>query len=89
MTGEVKLEFAATTLNEAVMLATTKWRTLIEDPEATLPWSTHIAFYEMSLDDYGPSEADKPVKMQTMALVRIEFDRKLVDEITGVTTANA
>jgi hypothetical protein len=89
MTGEVKLEFPASTINEVVMKATEKWRVLVEDPEATLPWSTHIVFYEMTLDDYGPGDADKPVKKQTMAAVQIEFDRKLVEEITGATTANA
>jgi hypothetical protein len=85
MTGAVKLEFPATTMNEAVMIATTKWRTLVEDPEAELPWNTHIEFFEMPMAVMG-AESDK---MQMMALVRIEFDRKFVDEITGVTTANA
>jgi hypothetical protein len=87
MTGEVKLEFPAMTLNEAVMTATTKWRTLVEDPEAELPWSTHIAFYEApqtAMDNGRMIDAGT----QTMALVQIEFDRKFVDEITGATTVN-
>jgi hypothetical protein len=77
MTGGVKLEFSATTINEAVMLATEKWRVLAEDPEATLPWSTHVEFYEDRI-----VEGDT----QMMALVRIEFDRKVVDELTGATS---
>lgn len=80
MTGGVKLEFPAMTINEAVMTATTRWRTLVEDPEATLPWSTNIEFYEKE------SEAEEGASVM-MASVRIEFDRKLVEEITGVDSA--
>ncbi len=88
MTGGMKLEFPAMTLNEAVMIATTKWRTLVEDPEAELPWATNIEFYELPVTEVdGGRVIDAGSKM--MALVRIEFDRKLVDEITGATTVNA
>jgi hypothetical protein len=78
MTGGVKLEFTAMTINEAIMTATERWRILVEDPEATLPWSTHIEFYEEQGADDGSA---------TMCIVRIEFDRKIVDELTGITTS--
>jgi len=78
MTGGVKLEFPAMTINEAFMTATERWRILAEDPEAVLPWSTHIEFYEEPRADDGSA---------TMCLVRIEFDRKIVDELTGATSA--
>jgi len=86
MTGGVKLEFPVTTINEAVMLATEKWRVLAEDPEATLPWSTHVEFYEkVETDVENGHVVEKDAQM--MALVRIEFDRKVVDELTGASTA--
>lgn len=69
------------TISEAVMIATTRWRTLTEDPEATLPWSTNIEFYQISPE--GSASITDP---QMMALVRIEFDRKVVDEITGASS---
>jgi hypothetical protein len=78
MTGGVKLEFTAMTINEAIMTATERWRILVEDPEATLPWSTHIEFYEEPRADDGS---------QTMCIARIEFDRKVTDELTGATSA--
>lgn len=81
MSGGVKLEFPAATISEAVMTATTRWRVLTEDPEATLPWSTNIEFYQISLE--GPDANTEP---RMMALVRIEFDRKVVDEITGASS---
>jgi len=83
MTGGVKLEFPATTINEAVMTATEKWRVLVEDPEATLPWSTHFEFYE-DADDPEVQDGkivDGPVR--TRVLARIEFDNKIVDQLTG------
>ena len=86
MTGGVKLEFPAMTINEAVMTATTRWRTLVEDPKAMLPWSTNIEFYEKvepTVED-GVLVEGAPVMM---ASVRIEFDRKLIEEITGVDSA--
>jgi hypothetical protein len=86
MTGGVKLEFPATTINEAVMLATEKWRVLAEDPEATLPWSTHVEFHEVRGTDIQDGRVvEKDTQM--MVLVRIEFDRKIVDELTGATSA--
>jgi hypothetical protein len=86
MTGDVKLEFAATTLNEAVLLATEKWRVLVEDPEATLPWSTHITFWEEGMSAGG---SDDTRITKSMCSVTIEFDRKLVDELTGAMSAGA
>jgi hypothetical protein len=86
MTGGVKLEFPATTINEAVMLATERWRVLAEDPDAVLPWSTNIEFYEAlgtKVEDGHLVDTDP----QMMALVRIEFDRKIVDELTGASSA--
>jgi hypothetical protein len=83
VTGGVKYEFAVTTLNEAVMKATERWRVLVEDPEATLPWSTHVEFYE----EVMTGELAEPDKLQTMAIVRIEFDRKVVEELTGASSA--
>ena len=74
--GAVKLEFPATTINEGMLTATDKWRVLAEDPEATLPWSAHLEFYEV------PMDSDQ-TKMQSMCRVTIEFDRKVVDELTG------
>lgn len=77
--GAVKLEFPATTINEGMLIATDKWRVLAEDPEATLPWSAHLEFFEApAFDDQG-----KLTKQQTMCRVTIEFDRKVVDELTG------
>jgi len=87
MTGGVKLLFAATTINEAVMLATERWRVLVEDPEAALPWSTNVEFYEAPKIAEGDDGRIVNTGTQMMALVRIEFDRKLVDELTGVTSA--
>jgi hypothetical protein len=87
VTGGVKLEFPATTINEAVMLATERWRVLAEDPEATLPWSTNIEFYEVPQTEVKNEGRIVDSKPQMMALVRIEFDRKLVDELTGASSA--
>jgi hypothetical protein len=78
MTGGVKLEFTALTINEAIMTATERWRILVEDPEATLPWSTHIEFYEEPRADDGS---------QTMCIARIEFDSKVTNELTGASSA--
>jgi len=87
MTGGVKLEFPAMTINEAVMTATEQWRILAEDPEAVLPWSTHVEFYE---DTPNKIEDGRVVEGETrmMALVRIEFDKKVVDELTGATSTD-
>lgn len=82
--GTVKLEFPATTINGALLTATDKWRVLAEDPEATLPWSAHLSFYEAPAFD--SDDGDK-TKMQTMCLVTIEFDRQVVDELTGAANA--
>jgi hypothetical protein len=84
--GAVKLEFAATTFNEAILTATEKWRVLVEDPEATLPWSTHFNFYEETEAQLVDGKVVEGTP-QTKCVVDIEFDRKLVDELTGVTTA--
>lgn len=78
--GAVKLEFPATTINEAMLTATDKWRVLAEDPTATLPWSAHLEFFEV------PSLADEG-KLQGMCRVTVEFDRKVVDELTGATSS--
>jgi len=86
MTGGVKLEFAATTINEAVLLATEKWRVLAEDPEAVLPWSTHVEFFEHVETDVT-ARGVVEIETQMRALVRIEFDRKVVDELTGASSA--
>jgi hypothetical protein len=88
VTGEVKLEFEATTLNEAVMAATERWRVLVEDPEAVLPWSTHLVFFDVQTTDVqdGKIVDGEPKRMCT---VRIEIDRKIVDEVTGATTTTA
>jgi hypothetical protein len=72
--GAVKMEFPATTINEAMLTATERWRVLAEDPEATLPWSTHFNFIEERTDAGA---------LQTVCVVLIEFDRKVVDELTG------
>lgn len=72
--GAVKLEFPATTINEAMLTATEKWRVLVEDPEAVLPWSTHFSFNEESVEGAG---------FQTVCTALIEFDRKVIDELTG------
>jgi hypothetical protein len=73
--GAVQMEFPATTINAAILTATERWRVLAEDPEAVLPWSTHFSFGE-----------DKPfadAAPQTVCLVTIEFDRKVIDELMG------
>jgi hypothetical protein len=72
--GAVKMEFPATTINEAMLTATERWRVLMEDPEATLPWSTHLNFVEQRMDGGN---------LQTVCVVLIEFDRKVIDELTG------
>jgi hypothetical protein len=77
--GAVKLEFPATTINEGMLTATDKWRVLAEDPEATLPWSAHLEFYEAP----APDDSGRLTKLQSMCRVTIEFDRKVVDELTG------
>lgn len=82
MTGGVRLEFPANTINEALLTATDRWRVLVEDPEASLPWSTNIEFYEAP--EPRPVTETTP---QMMALVRIEFDRTLVNELTGAGNA--
>jgi hypothetical protein len=88
MTGGVKLEFPANTINEAVLAATERWRVLVEDPDAVLPWSTNVEFYEAPLTEVKDGRiTDAGVQM--MAQVRIEFDRKLVDELTGVNSASS
>jgi len=77
----VKLEFPATTINEGMLVATDRWRVLAEDPEATLPWSAHLEFYEVPASD--PDNGGRLTKLQGMCRVTIEFDRKVVDELTG------
>jgi hypothetical protein len=82
MTGGMKMMVAATTLNEAVMAATERWRVIVEDPEATLPWSTHFDFFE----EPGPGPiADTAAQM--ICMVTVEFDRKTIDEVTGAVDA--
>jgi hypothetical protein len=76
----VKLEFPVTTINEAMLTATEKWRVLVEDPEATLPWSTHFSFDEESHDEAMDGTV---LRTQTVCTVLIEFDRKVIDELTG------
>ena len=78
--GVAKFEFSAMTLNAAILTATERWRLLVEDPTATLPWSSHFTFNEEQGADDGS---------ETMVTVLIEFDRKIVDELTGVTTAQS
>jgi hypothetical protein len=79
--GAVKLEFPATTINEGMLIATDKWRVLVEDPEAILPWSAHLEFYEAPASN--PDDGGRMTKLQSMCQVTIEFDRKVVDELTG------
>jgi hypothetical protein len=86
MTGGVRLEFPANTINEAVLAATERWRVLVEDPDAMLPWSTNVEFYEAPQTEVQDGHLVDAAP-QMMALVRIEFDRKLVDELTGTTSA--
>jgi hypothetical protein len=78
--GVVRMEFSAMTLNAAILTATERWRLLSEDPSATLPWTAHFEFFEEPRADDGSEQ---------MVKVTIEFDRKIVDELTGVTTAQS
>jgi hypothetical protein len=71
MTGVVKMYFQAETLIEATQLATERWRQIVSDDEADLPWSTHILMKE----DNGGG------KLEVEVLV--EFDRTLVDGVTS------
>jgi hypothetical protein len=87
MTGGVKLEFPANTINEAVLAATERWRVLVEDPDAMLPWSTNVEFYEKPVTVVKDGRFEE-AGVQMTAVVRIEFDRKLVDELTGVNSAS-
>jgi hypothetical protein len=84
VTGDVKLEFPATTINEAILLATERWRVLAEDPEAVLPWSTHFTFYEEPISTDTPGGATRSI-----CVVVIEFDRKVIDELTGAVPSTA
>lgn len=68
MTGGVKMEFPAETLDEAVTEATTRFRKLIGDETATLPWSTHFEFSEVLDEEFR-------IGIQVV-MVRVEFDRK-------------
>lgn len=77
MTGGVKMDISAMTINEAVMTATERWRILAEDPEATLPWATHFEFFEEPRADDGS---------KTLCVVHIEVDRKVFEELTGATS---
>jgi hypothetical protein len=71
MTGGVKLEFAAANVTEAAMLATKRFREVMEDPEAELPWSTHFEFSEQMM----PSpDIEGGEELVMMVAVRIEFD---------------
>lgn len=82
MTGGVKLKFAATTINEAVLAATEKWRVLAEDPEAVLPWQTHFEFAEeVQIEEKDGRLVEGGVQM--MCGVTIEFDRGVIDTLTG------
>lgn len=82
MTGGVRLVFPAMTINQAVMIATERWRILVEDPAATLPWSTHLEFYEDGADG-ASGEGD----LQSMVRVQIDLDRQVVDMLTGAASA--
>jgi hypothetical protein len=86
MTGGVRLEFPANTINEAVLAATERWRVLVEDPEAVLPWSTNVEFFEAPQTEVKDGRIVETAPQMT-AQVRIEFDRKLVDELTGANSA--
>jgi|1185.fasta_scaffold598407_3 hypothetical protein len=68
MTGGVKFEFAAATYDEAVQGATERFRLLLGDPRAMLPWSTHFEFSEQT----NPVNDERTM----MVTVRIEFDDK-------------
>ena len=83
MTGGVTLRFPARTVDEAMAKAGEQWRVLMDDPEAELPWSTHLEFSEevgVTTDDRGRM-VDKDPEMTV--LVRIEFDRKATDAVVG------
>lgn len=69
MTGVVKLYFRAETLVEASQMATERWRQIVSDDEADLPWSTHVSMSE---------DGDK-LEVEVI----IEFDRTLVDSVTA------
>jgi hypothetical protein len=72
MTGGVKLELEAATLDDAIVMATEKFRIIVGDPMAELPWSAHFEFYEV----LAPGEGDVEDSLKSVCLVRIEFDRR-------------
>ena len=66
MTGDVRFQFTAATLPLAVEEATERWRLFTDNPDATLPWSTHFSVAE-------EERADDGSEMEVM--VTITFDR--------------
>jgi hypothetical protein len=74
MTGEVKMSLQAETLVEAIQMATERWRKIVSDPEADLPWSTYLKMRQTDDDDtMGGLQVE----------VLIELDRTLVDSVSA------
>lgn len=72
MTGVVTMNLSAKTLSDGIDLATERWRQILGDPEADLPWSTHVVVVEHE-------EGDGLLNIT----VTVEFDRTLVETATG------